>query len=230
MAETTATTTATTTAPPAAAPDPEAIRREAQAAGWRDGHAKGAEATRAALLAELGLDTPEARKAYDDARKAQQAQEPEFKRAAASWQKAESEYKAKLAEREANLERLAQAYMETRFRAAASELARSIDAHDYALEDIYSTIKNHVEAHGEGEEKDLLFKDGEFSVDIDSAGAWKKIGEHIAKIRPHYVRSRLVGGGGTAGAAGVVAVGTERPKDAKALALHVVRKMYGGAA
>lgn len=87
-------------------------------------------------------------------------------------------------------------------RSHALSIAQELDAFD--PHDLFEFLDERVEHDDDGSR----FVDGEEKIDlIADPEAWKKIRDHVAKTKPHWLRTRSIGGAGT---------GTGRPAPAPA--------------
>lgn len=185
------------------------------------------EKTRVEVLRELGLDNDDAMARFRAHREDAEKQRPEIEKKEREWKR---QYEGVAKERDdltAQVRTANEAYLSLLMRSYAGDLARSIDAHDSAVPDIETWLDAHTITEGEGEDATLVVTDGDFRIEYDSKEFSKSLAEHLRKTKPHYSRSRIVGGAGT-GAAGSATGPKTAPTNLDELAAAFARKAAGG--
>ena len=183
--------------------------------------------TRTEVLRELGLDSDEALAKHRASREAADKQQPEIERREREWKKQFETLTTERTQLTLQIKAANDAYLAVLIRSHAGEISRSIDAHDGAVSDVETWLDGHTVTEGEGEGAALMVSDGDFKVEYDSKDWLQKVGDHLRKTKPHYSRSRVVGGAGTS-LAGQSKAPTHTPENLDELAAAFARKAASG--
>lgn len=182
---------------------------------------------KAELLRELGLDSDDAMAKFRASREEVEKAKPEIERKEREWKK---QHEVAIKERDdlsAQLKAANEQYLAVLMDSRSSEIARQLDAYDKALPDIRLWLDAHTVTEGEGDDAELCVKDGDFKVEFDGKDFISSVVDHLRKEKPHFHRSRMVGGAGVGAGASVSAPNTA-PTNLDELAAAFARKATSG--
>ena len=119
--------------------------------------------------------------------------------------------------------------------AEAAAIGQAVQLLPEAGEDLLAYLDRHTHTAQDGTDSTVVFRDGKVEIDLNDADARKKIGEHLVKVRPHWITSRLAAGGGGAGRPAALIAGKAKPPAnvdelAAALARGQLTSIAGGRA